>query len=282
MRPTRNSNILLMFLTALALPFCAVGQTALGDIQTKLEAKFALTVPAAGWTDVTTAGAVLVLKKDNLMMIDAASGAPPFANAYKDGKFSQGSAIGNIMRRPIGLAPAPAGPAKKPFLSGRKMWLTNIDVKKDGVTFELFTDAISNVRYRGAVTFPFAKGTIPTPDEVERMVSEVFGVVPVDTTAQQQPKAAPSNPPPAPAQSEPTPPAIDPPKPAVDTPPPAIEPPPPPPPDTKTVALGMTADEVIAIMGQPNTKADRGAKGVLMVYKDVKITLVNGKVTDIE
>jgi hypothetical protein len=44
----------------------------------------------------------------------------------------------------------------------------------------------------------------------------------------------------------------------------------------------MTADEVIAAFGQPTTKLDRGAKGQVLVYKDFKITLVNGKVTDVE
>jgi hypothetical protein len=190
------------------------------------------------------------------------------------------------MNHPI-VPGVPTG--RKTFLAGRKMWVTNIDISNKGVVFDLFTDAIANVRYRGAVTFPFAKNTIPPADEVDSMVGEVFGVVPQPPAEQTAPAA--SAPAPA-AEPAPAPPAADqapppiapPPPPAAEEAPPPIPPPPPPPAEEapKTVKLGMTADEVIGIMGQPVTKADRGAKGLILIYKDVKITLVNGKVTDIQ
>jgi hypothetical protein len=268
-----------MCLTALAMPFGAFGQSSKGDIQQKLEAKYALTTANDDWTDVDTAGAVLVLRKDNLVMLDVNQG-DPYANTYKDGKVTQ--KLGNIlMNHTIGITGVVG---RKTFLSGRKMWVTNIDVKDSGVVFELFTDSIANVRYRAAISFPFPKGTIPSPEEVEKTVGEVFGVVAVNAAA--PPAAAPA---PVPAPANQAPPPIAPPPPPSDPVPPPIAPPPPPsdavPPPVdlapRSLGLGMTTDQVLAILGQPMTQADRGAKGLLFVYKDVKITLVNGKVTDI-
>ena len=48
-----------------------------------------------------------------------------------------------------------------------------------------------------------------------------------------------------------------------------------------TIALGQTADQVIAILGQPAKVADLGAKRILY-YKDMKVTLVDGRVSDVQ
>jgi hypothetical protein len=63
-------------------------------------------------------------------------------------------------------------------------------------------------------------------------------------------------------------------------------PPPPPPPDAppaqpKTISLGQTKDEVTAILGQPVKKATLGPKEIYY-YSDMKVILVNGKVTDVQ
>ncbi|HLK62723.1 MAG TPA: hypothetical protein VKU19_04760 [Bryobacteraceae bacterium] len=51
--------------------------------------------------------------------------------------------------------------------------------------------------------------------------------------------------------------------------------------DPPTVAEGQTIDEVISLMGQPLRKAKVGDKDIY-IYKDMKITFVAGKVTDIQ
>ena len=51
--------------------------------------------------------------------------------------------------------------------------------------------------------------------------------------------------------------------------------------EPQTVQLGQTTDQVEAILGKPNTIVDLGAKKK-WVYKDLKITFMNGKVTDVE
>lgn len=65
---------------------------------------------------------------------------------------------------------------------------------------------------------------------------------------------------------------------AADNPPPA---PPPPAPAPKTVTLGQTTDEVIAILGQPKNIVDLGAKKIY-VYKDLKVTFNAGKVSAVQ
>lgn len=48
-----------------------------------------------------------------------------------------------------------------------------------------------------------------------------------------------------------------------------------------TIALGQSIDDVTAALGQPVTKIDLGSKQIYK-YKDMKVTFVNGKVTDVE
>jgi hypothetical protein len=49
----------------------------------------------------------------------------------------------------------------------------------------------------------------------------------------------------------------------------------------KTVALGQTESELEAAVGKPEKVLDLGAKKIY-VYKDIKVTLVDGKVADVQ
>jgi len=74
---------------------------------------------------------------------------------------------------------------------------------------------------------------------------------------------------------------------AVAPPPPAqpqygdIAPPPPPPAPAPTISLGETKAEVTAAFGEPARKAVLGPKEIF-VYKDMKVTFTNGKVSNVE
>jgi len=61
----------------------------------------------------------------------------------------------------------------------------------------------------------------------------------------------------------------------------AVAPPPPPPAAPASVSLGQTLDQVKAALGQPTREADLGTK-VILYYNGMKVTLKNGKVTDVE
>lgn len=304
MQSTRDSNIVLMLFTALSLSVSAMGQSAKGDIQQKLEKQYALTT--INGADIATAGAILVLKKDDLQLIDSTSGRP-FPNTYKDGKLTHSALEKLALCKSV-----PGKPAAKcmTFLGGKKMWVTRIDVGKDAVTFGVLTDPLAdNLRYSASVAFPYPKGTTQSPDEVAKSVNEVFGVVPVDAppaapaapvgspaAAAAQPidnSSAGGAPPPLPDLTIPQSPtsaaataAV--PQPASNSPQvgalpslPDLAIPQSPNPAPPVLKVGMTVDELIKILGQPSITADLGDKRQKLVF-NVKFTVVDGKVVSIQ
>jgi hypothetical protein len=263
-----------------AVSFVASAQNK-GAIEKKLTSEYALTQATADSADIVTAGAVLVLKKGNIIMAPV-SGTNFFQNTYKDGKIST-NALGKSVRaldrfNHLPGASAPSGPATRTFVPGEKVWVTKIECKDDGLVFYLFTDAFADVRYKAALKFAFSsKGPMPSADEMDKLVAEVFKIQPSEDATggnqqQQQQAPAPAATPaaaPAPAQAALAP--IPPP------PPPADEPQAPP----KTLSLGQTKDQVVANFGQPDKIIKLGAKEIY-VYKDFKVTFVSGKVTDVQ
>jgi hypothetical protein len=271
MRSIKTFLTLTALLAGMSSASAAQDQGPRAAIQKKLEAEYAITKTTDDKTDIVTAGSVLILQKDKLMMA-AASSSAMCVNTYKDGHFSQNatckasSVLGKFSAFGHG---ADKAPATRTFVSGEKFWLIKLDVKDAGkdsaVLMEFFTDAINDVRFRSSVTIAFKDG-LPSPDEALRLVQEVVKVVPSDDAkGGQQPAAAP--------------------QPAADAAPAAIAPPPPPPDapaaEPPTVALGQTPDQVVAILGAPLRKAKIGAKEIYS-YKDLKVTFLNGKVKDIQ
>ena len=47
------------------------------------------------------------------------------------------------------------------------------------------------------------------------------------------------------------------------------------------IGLGQTTDQVVASLGQPDKVVDLGSKKIY-IYKDLKITFVDGKVSDVQ
>lgn len=54
-----------------------------------------------------------------------------------------------------------------------------------------------------------------------------------------------------------------------------------PPPEPAQIEKGQTPDQVKAALGQPDKIVNLGAK-VIYVYKDIKVTFINGKVSDVQ
>ena len=173
-----HSRTFLVFATAIGFAAAwAMAQTApphakpvTGDwrsaIQQRIEADYPLTQPTGDKTDIVTAGAVIVLKKNSLVMHQATA---PLSNAntYKGGKLSAGF-FGTLCKN------AQDGSCRT-FVKGEKFWLTEVDVKEDGLNLQFLSDALPDTRYSGTLKFPFAKGTQPTPDEMAAVVAEVIG-----------------------------------------------------------------------------------------------------------
>jgi hypothetical protein len=255
-----------------------------GSLQSQLEAKYAPTKTTDDKSDIVTAGAVLVLEKDKLIMYAVSTPAAP-QNTYRDGKLSQGAfgvhqkvqSFGSFIGHP---PPQTAQVQSRQFVTGEKFWVTRIDVAGDGVTFTLFSDPYSDVRYYSTLKFFYPHGATPTNEQVMTLVGEVLKVDSDDSAKsgdsgnqqqaagggeanQQQPPAGgdanqQSAAAPAPAAAA---------APAAPAAPPA------------TVEIGQTPDQVTAILGQPEKILNLGTKQIY-VYKDLKVTFVKGKVTD--
>jgi hypothetical protein len=267
-------------------------------IQKKLVEQFPLTKATADKTDIVTAGAVLVLEKDNLLMYTVTTTVPP-QNTYKNGKISHG--VFDAAKKckfcayvPVVGSAAAAVPNvdQRTFVSGEKFWVTGIEAHDDGIVFNLLSDPYSDVRYYSQLKFPYPKGSALSADTMMSTVAEVLKVQPSDDSAsssgdakqpqQQQQQSAgqpasagqsapaggqPSGQPGGQAAMAP----IAPPPPPADAPPAA----------PKTIAVGQTKDQVAAIFGQP-TKVIKLSGKEIDVYPDMKVTFVNNKVADVQ
>jgi hypothetical protein len=270
-------------------------------LQKKLVGEFALTQPTADNTDIVTAGAILVLQKSDLVL-GPTSASSLYTNVYKDGRIQANSfaqakktlgkigrfgsfipGVGGAAASTAGTADSHSGDAPRTYVKGEKMWVTKIDVKMEDkqpvVNFELFTDAVNDVRYKGSLKFPYPKNA--SEDQVDKLIAEVFTVQPQEDAKDQ--KQAPAEQPaaaPAPAAAAPAAPAQQAAAPLPDI------PPPPPPADQPaappaTISIGQTPDQVIAALGQPQ-KIVKLAKKETYYYKDLKVIFTAGKVSDVQ
>ncbi|MGA2674364.1 MAG: hypothetical protein ABSE99_14185 [Terracidiphilus sp.] len=172
-------------------------------IQQKLNSQFKLTTITADRSDIVTAGDIVAIHKPGLMMYAVASPMPP-SNSYKNGKIGQGwGGFGKDLA--IGMA-APGGATAasyphRPFVPEEKCWVTGIQVQKDGVLFQLYSDPYDNIRYYANLKIPFPdKKTVPPVDIAVQTVAEVLTVVPPQDQGGQGSQPAPV---PAPAVAEP-------------------------------------------------------------------------------
>lgn len=289
----RNRSVVALFA---AITFSALAlQAQSGDpalIQQKLLSDFKLAKPTADHTDLVSAGDVIVLHKDGLVMCSSASSYPQ-ANTYNAGVLAPNEknrvkdATKSFLKGklPFGGGGSASDAANngcqtRKFVAGEKFWITGITAQKDGITFGLISDPYQDVRYYAELKFAFPHGTVPAPDDFEKTVAEVLTVdhsndndkqqgndsnaAPAQGQAQQPQQAQPQQqtPPPAPMAD------IAPPPPPADTPPP-------------TIAIGQTVAQVTAAFGQPTRIANLGAKQIYY-YKDMKVTFTNGKVSNIQ
>jgi hypothetical protein len=134
-----------------------------------------------------------------------------------------------------------------------------------------------NVPSRANITFQFGKPYLAsaTAAQVEEVIGHVLAPgQPGNASPQPVSNAAPPTPP-----TQPT-------APPAPTQPMAPIAPPPPPPDTPAAApvevkIGQTTEQVTAALGQPLQIFNLGSK-VIYKYQSLKVTFVNGKVSDVE
>ena len=292
----KRARLFQVFVYAAISVGCTPGGWAQGDpatlVQEKIASQFKLTKAAADHSDIVTAGDVVVLHKDGLMMCSSAS-SYAFSNTYSNGVLSANlnnrakDAAKSFLRGRLpfgggGSASDAANngcPSRK-FVSGEKFWVTAITLQKDGLLVSTFSDPYNDTRYYGEIKFAFPKGSVPAPDAFAKTVAELITVQPADDNNKSDQGSDQGGQPGQAAASTPAPPPAAPAAPAA---PMAAIPPPPPPADAPppTISIGQSKDQVTTAFGQPQRVAKLGAKEIYY-YKDMKVTFTNGKVSNVD
>jgi hypothetical protein len=206
----------------------------------------------------TQLGTVLVIQLDGM-------GASPvteftFGNNYKDGRIKR-SLAGSLIHQAENV---------RDLRAGDRVYLLKTEVKDTGVVFNVQTcDScdgspadLAQMPFRAALTFQYPKGYWNNTSyaQIQQAIGEVFAFANgPDTSTQPNPEPV------APGGAQ------------------VAQQPPPPPPQQEPVkiGLGQTADQVVAGLGQPDKVVDLGSKKIY-IYKDLKITFVDGRVSDVQ
>lgn len=157
-------------------------------IQQKLYTQFKLTTITADRSDIVTAGDVVAIQKPGLIMYAVASPMPP-SNSYKNGRIVQG--WGGFGKDMLITMAAPGGATAtdyphRPFAPEERCWVTGIQVQKDGILFQLYSDPYDGIRYYANLKIPFPnKKEVPPVDTAMQLVAEVLTVAPQDQGGQQ-------------------------------------------------------------------------------------------------
>jgi len=289
---TVSGSFITLLVAAFSLP---QAQAQKGTLEQQLESEYKITTPTADNTDLVTTGSILILQKKGFSA-GAVSSKVATQNTYKDGQIKSGAAT--AVRRFGGLpgissipgvgtaASTAAGAAggSRDFVNGEKLYVTQITVDrgKDVIVFDLISDSYGDSgRFKGSLRFQFPKGAVGSADlaQADAVITQVFKIQPPDDANANNGNAQ------QPANAGPAAAAAQPPAPAAEAPPPPIAPPPPPadepPAPPKSIELGQTKDQVVANFGQPERTAKVGTKEIYF-YKDLKVTFVGGKVSDVQ
>jgi hypothetical protein len=274
LRKTRRLiPVLIVFAAAMAaLPAGAQAPT----LQEQLAAQYKLVKmgsDSSGYS-VVDEGTKLAIQKGGLM------GVPYSDTSVQSNKYENGTVKGPnaVLSKGIGFGMKRFGKEQttKLFAKGDKVFPSKIDVNldKDTVTMGIVAcDTCNNTdpkTYNKAnVVFAFPKGTLAkaSAGEVEDTIGQLLAISNDD--AQQgdngnqqggdqggqqggQQAAAPAQQPAVQDQPEP-----------------------------QSIEKGMTPEQVEAAMGKPDKKVNLGPKQIY-VYKDLKVTFLNGKVSDVQ
>jgi hypothetical protein len=168
-------------------------------------------------------------------------------------------------------------PTTKLFAKGDKVYPTKIDVSldKDTVTMGIVACDTCNktdppTYNKANIVFVFPKGTLAkaSAGSVEDTIGTLLAISSNDQQQDQgaaQQSGDQGGQQPAQGQADSQQPA------APEQ--PAAEP--------QSIEKGMTPDQVEAALGKPDKKVNLGSK-VIYVYKDLKVTFINGKVSDVQ
>jgi hypothetical protein len=212
----------------------------------------------AGFGDrlrVTQLGTVLVVQRDGMGASPVAEFA--FGNNYKDGRIKR-SLAGTLIHDANSV---------RDLQAGERVYLLKTEVKDTGVVFNVQSCVACDgsqadfdpMPYRAALTFQYPKGYWNNTNfaQIQQTISEVFAFAD-GPNAGTQPNPEPVAPRGAQVAQQP-----------------AAQP------EPVKIGLGQSTDQVAASLGQPDKVVDLGSKKIY-IYKDLKITFVDGKVSDVQ
>jgi hypothetical protein len=198
-------------------------------------------------SSLVEAGTVLVIQKGGIL------GVPPKNMAMAPATYKDGD-----LHSPSGFATGMMGHNTRQLAVGEKVFITKMDIheKNDKIMLTIVEcDSCNGAQqpssYKSAVVFQFPKDYLSKADisQIRDVISQVLAP---DTSGQQQQTQAQQQQ--APSQAAVTP---------------------------QTIQLGQTVDQAKSALGQPEKIVDLGKKQIY-VYKDLKVTFVDGKVSDVQ
>lgn len=225
-------------------------------LQEQLKAQYKLVKMGSdsGGIAVVDPGTLLAVQKGGVLSV------PWAALALCPAKYQD-----NSLHPSAGFCAGMVKSVSKYYQKGDKVYPVKIDVNLDKakISFTVVAcDSCNGVNpptsMKGEVVFQFAKGYLEKANvgEVEDMIGQVFSISDDDQQGQGGDSSAqPDQQPSAPQQQQ------------------QAEP--------QTIQLGMTTDQVQSVLGKPEKIFNVGAKQIY-TYKDVKVTFLNGKVSDVQ
>src|ERR1700682_879501 len=248
-------------------------------LEDRLKARY--TLVKVGWNSggaaIAEEGTVLVIKKDGILSVPY--GDQPVATRYQDGTVRSPSASTMGARGSL-MGKVGKQQTARLFQVGEKVYPSRIAVNlpKDQLIISVVAcDACNNVSpttfYKADVVFQFPKGTLATTSlsQVEDTIAELLNI---DDSPGDQGVGQPGNGNDTghgnrndqqggnqdggvgQAQQQA------------------------PPPEPQQIEKGQSPDQVKAALGQPDKIVNFGSKQIF-IYKDLKVTFLNGKVSDV-
>jgi hypothetical protein len=277
MRQKIEMAVLLGALIVVGLTPCVVvAQAPAVPLEDQLMAQYTLVKMGAdtGGAAVVEQGTILVIKKGGILSVPYGD-TSVVPTKYQDGTVHSPN---NAVMKGIGFGLGKIGKTQTTRLMqvGEKVYPSKIAVNlpKDQVTLSIIAcDTCNNVSpttfYKADVIFQFAKGSLATtsPSQVEDTIAELLNIddSPGDQGGGQSgngngngnDQQGGNQGGGGQAQQQA------------------------PPPEPQQIGKGQTPDQVKAAIGQPDKIVNLGAKQIY-VYKDIKVTFINGRVSDVQ
>jgi hypothetical protein len=251
--PGAATAIVAMAVLSAGLPPMAAQTPAPPSLQEQLEAQYQVSkMDNANACALTATGTALRIQKPGVFAVPA-SNLITCPAKYEDGK------VGG----PNPLCRAMVKQNASTFRAGHRVYVLKIDAnpKKEKISFAIVSCSDQGASWKGEVVFQFPKDYLEKASvtEVEDKISELLALD--DDNAQQ-------------AQAPGAPPGSDQAQPQPGDPGQQQQP-------QVTIQIGQPLRDVEAALGPPEKRVDLGAKQIY-VYKDLKITFVDGKVSDVQ